>query len=99
MAQPVLGTVSDLALFAQPPVFALWQSEWAPRKIEIQGWVTDCSGNIYKGTLDHEVNRIMDTINAAMGAELKTKIGWEHSKTLGNARKVLESFFVYMEKK
>ena len=66
--------------FAQPLASARWQGEWAPRKIEIQGWVTDSSRKHLQGVLDQEVNLIMDEINAALGAELKTEIAWEHSK-------------------
>ena len=42
--------------------------------------MTEWSRKKAQGVVDHEVNKIMDEINAAMGAELKTKINWEHSK-------------------
>ena len=66
--------------FAQPPMFARWQSEWSLRKTELKGWVTDWSQKHIQGTRDDDTEELLDQIRAAMGDEFKAHIRWEHSK-------------------
>ena len=73
----------DLGLSAQPPTIfcGMWQSEWVPRKIEIKGWKTGLVEKTQiQGIQDDEATKIMDDISAAMVAEVKAKINWEHLK-------------------
>ena len=57
-----------------------WKEIWEPRKIAVNGWVTEWLKRQITGLDDDKVREVLEQFSRIMTVDAKTSIHWTHSK-------------------